>query len=100
MRGSATVGVGVGKREASRLRLNIRGRVTSERGTQIVELLDLSETGVRLELSASYRLTEVQLDWLNFQARAIVIWQDRRLCGMRFEEPLALEWVTSTRPAG
>ena len=90
---------GIGKRESSRIKLNIRGRLTSARGTQMVELLDLSQTGVRLALSASLGLTEAQVEWLDFEARASVIWQDRRLCGLRFEGQLPSAWVTTMRSA-
>ena len=98
MRDSAS-SVGIGKRESSRLKLNIRGRLTSARGTQMVELLDLSQTGVRLALSASLSFTEAQLEWLNFEARTTVIWQENRLCGLLFEEALPLAWVAATRSA-
>ena len=90
---------GIGKRESSRLKLNIRGRLTSARGTQLVELVDLSQTGARLELSATLGLTEALVEWLDFEARGFVIWQDRRLCGLRFEEPIPSAWVTATRSA-
>lgn len=91
--------IGIGQRQASRLKLSVRGRLTSDRGTQLVELLDLSQSGARLALSASHRLAGVRLEWLEFAAPAQVVWQDRRLCGVRFDEALPLEWVSRTRRA-
>lgn len=99
MRADATFPSGVGKRDSPRLKLNIRGRLSSARGTQIVELLDLSQTGVRLALSASANLNEADLEWLDFKARGVVVWQDRRLCGLRFEGDIPLAWVITTRAA-
>ena len=88
--------IGIGKRNSARLSLSVRGRLISERGVQIVELLDLSETGARLALSASRELAEARLEWLEFVARGRVIWQDRRLCGLQFDEVVPLAWVTRT----
>ena len=59
----------------------------------MVELVDLSQTRVRLELSASPSLSQAQLEWLTFEAPATAIWQDGRLC---FEEPLPTAWVAAT----
>ena len=88
---------GIGKRRSARLRLSVRGRLTSARGTQMVELVDLSETGARLVLSARHELAEARLEWLEFEARGRVVWQDERLCGLRFDEAVPLEWVARTR---
>ena len=97
MRASWGSSIGIGKRRSARLSLSVRGRLSNERGTQVVELLDLSETGARLELSASHAVAEVHLQWLSFEAGGRVIWQDRRLCGLQFDAPLPVEWVTRTR---
>ena len=53
---------GIGKRRSARLRLRVRGRLTSERGTQMVELVDLSDTGARLVLSARHPLAEARVE--------------------------------------
>jgi hypothetical protein len=88
---------GIGKRRSARLTLSVRGRLTSERGTQMVEIVDLSETGARLILSARHDLSEAGLEWLDFAARGRVVWQDKRLCGLQFDEVVPLEWVARTR---
>ena len=91
---------GTGKRQSTRLRLNVRARLTSARGTQLATMVDLSQTGARLELSASYALSEARLEWLDLAAEVRVAWQDNRLCGVEFDEPLPFEWVARTRTSG
>jgi len=91
---------GIGKRQSTRLRLSVRARLTSARGTQLATMIDLSQTGARLELSATHALADGRLEWLDFATQVRVAWQDKRLCGVEFEEPLPLEWVTRTRSAG
>ena len=88
---------GTGKRQSTRLRLNVRARLTSARGTQLATMVDLSQTGARLELSATHPLAEARLEWLDFATQVRVAWQDNRLCGVEFAEPLPLDWVTRTR---
>ena len=88
---------GIGKRQSTRLRLNVRARLTSARGTQLATMVDLSQTGARLELSATHPLAEARLEWLDFATQVRVAWQDNRLCGVEFAEPLPLDWVTRTR---
>jgi hypothetical protein len=95
--GTRASSIGIGKRHSARLGLSVRGRLTSEPGIQMVELTDLSETGARLVLSASHEVSEARLEWLEFEARGRVIWQDKRRCGLQFDEPLPLEWVLRTR---
>jgi hypothetical protein len=97
MRSGGASTIGIGKRRSARLSLSVRGRLSNERGTQMVELVDLSETGARLVLSASLPVAEAQLEWLGFEARGRVVWQERRMCGLQFDAPVPLEWVTRTR---
>ena len=97
MHPARTAPIGIGQRRSSRLTLSVRGRLSSERGTQIVELVDLSETGARLVLAARHELAEARLEWLEFEARGRIVWQDERLCGLQFDEAVPLEWVAKTR---
>jgi hypothetical protein len=97
MRANSGSEIGIGKRRSARLSLSVRGRLSNERGTQMVELVDLSETGARLVLSASQPVAEAQLQWLSYEAQGRVVWQERRLCGLQFDAPLPLAWVSRTR---
>jgi len=89
--------IGIGKRRSARLTLKVRGRLSSECGTQIVEFADLSEAGAKLVLAASHDVSEARLEWLDYEVRGRVVWQDKRLCGLQFAEPLPVEWVVRTR---
>ena len=97
MRPTRSTAIGVGQRHSARLSLSVRGRLSNERGTQMVELVDLSETGARLALAAALPLAEARLEWLDFAAPGRVVWQDKRLCGLQFDKPVPLEWVARTR---
>jgi hypothetical protein len=91
--------IGVGKRRSARLTLKVRGRLSSECGTQIVELVDLSEAGAKLVLAASHDVSEARLEWLDYDVCGRVVWQDKRSCGVMFDELLPVEWVVRTRSA-
>ena len=60
-------------------------------------LVDLSEAGAKLALAASHDVSEARLEWLDYEMRGRVVWQDKRLCGLLFAEPLPVEWVVRTR---
>jgi hypothetical protein len=97
VRSNSALSLGIGKRRSARLSLSVRGMLSNELGTQIVELTDLSQTGARLVLTASHALSEGRLEWLGFAAAGRVVWQDKRLCGLQFDTELPLEWVAATR---
>ena len=88
-----------GRRSAPRLRLGIPAKLVTLSRTQSATLDDLSKTGAQVTLSQPESFEAGVLSWLQFEAFADVVWQDRQSVGLRFDEPITQAAVLETRRA-
>ena len=85
------------RRKNARLRMGIPASLVTIDGREQITLLDLSQTGARLCLSRSARLSNGVLKWLGFEAFGSAVWRDETVVGLQFDEPIALDWLLDTR---
>jgi hypothetical protein len=84
------------RRGKARLRLGIPASVLTVHGRSRIMLLDLSETGARLEYEGE-TIGHGVLEWLGYEAFATVVRQSGGELGLRFDEPIAQDCVLDTR---
>ena len=88
----------VGRRRDSRLRLSVPGRLVTLTGTHKVTLRDISQSGAKLTVPEEIKNGEDGvLAWLDFEAFGTVVWMQKGLAGMAFDEPLAEPVLLATR---
>jgi hypothetical protein len=87
----------VPRRTHSRLRLGIPARLLTLEGQQWVTLVDLSQSGARIVLGASGKVSGGLLRWLGFEAFGDPAWQAGEELALHFDEPIELGWLIETR---
>jgi hypothetical protein len=86
-----------GRRKQARLRVGIPARLETVHGTKTVELLNLSQTGAKIDLAQCTKVGEAILRWLSFEAMGNIVWQDGEQLGVTFDEPLTADAILATR---
>jgi hypothetical protein len=61
------------------------------------ELIDLSQSGARVQIEGDERPQAAVLRLLGFAAYGDIIWNDESLLGMAFDPPLPAEQILQTR---
>lgn len=84
------------RRGKARLRLGIPADLTTVHGRHQVSLLDLSESGARLQCSAA-RIGDGVLQWMGYEAFGSVVWRAGEEVGLQFDEPIEHAWLLDTR---
>lgn len=85
------------RRVHSRLRLGIPARLLTLEGQQWVTLVDLSQSGARIVLGTSGKVSGGLLRWLGFEAFGDPAWQAGEELALHFDEPIELDWLIETR---
>lgn len=85
------------RRSHARLRLGIPARLISLDGQQWVTLIDLSQSGARLVLKGTGKVSGGLLRWLDFEAFGDPAWQAGNELALQFDEPLCPRWLIETR---
>ncbi|GGD98117.1 hypothetical protein GCM10011515_17390 [Tsuneonella deserti] len=85
------------RRQRPRLRVGITSRLETLDGVAHVQLLDLSQTGARLQTQAPGTGRSGILRWLDFEAYGDIVWQDGLFAGLKFDPPLTSETILATR---
>ena len=80
-----------------RLQLGISAQLETLEGRQRVRLMDLSQGGAHVILSAPASIKECVLTWIRFETFALVAWVDGKHVGLEFEKPLPLPVLVETR---
>lgn len=86
-----------GRRQFARLELGIAGRFTTLAGEQPVRIVDLSQNGARLILSAPDEAGEGVLIWLDFETFGELAWQEGDTIGIVFDKLLTPGCLAQTR---
>jgi hypothetical protein len=84
------------RRGKARLRLGIPAHLLTVHGRSRVTLLDLSQSGARLQY-AGERIGDGVLEWLDHEAFGSVVRRAGGEVGLRFDEPITHAWVLDTR---
>jgi hypothetical protein len=85
------------RRAHSRLRLGIPAQFITVNGSSNITLLDLSQSGARLQLSGPERAKDGVLKWMGFEVYGIKVWQSGTMIGVQFDKPISSNWVLATR---
>lgn len=85
------------RRAHSRLRLGIPARLLTLEGQQWVTLVDLSQSGARIVLGTSGKVSGGLLRWLGFEAFGDPAWQAGEELALHFDQPIELDWLIETR---
>jgi hypothetical protein len=68
-------------------------------GTWDVQLVDLSQTGARLDIASRPKVRTAVLTWLGAEVMGEVVWRDDHYLGMVFDEEISIEAIVETRKA-
>ena len=91
-------GQAVGRRGRNRLRARLAAKIMTLDGTRNTILLDLSQTGARLNACPEMLAgQQAVLSWSGFEVFGILVWVENGSCGMVFDQPLSPELVFATR---
>jgi len=85
------------RRAHSRLRLGIPARLLTLEGQQCVTLVDLLQSGARIVLGASGKVSGGLLRWFEFEAFGDPVWQAGEELALHFDEPIELDWLIEIR---
>ncbi len=85
------------RRAYARLRLGVPARLLTLDGEQWVTLIDLSQSGARVVLEASGRISGGLLRWLGYEAFGDPAWQVGDELALHFDEPIEPTWLIETR---
>lgn len=85
------------RRAFARLEVGIGARFTTLAGEQAVRLVNLSQKGARLVLSAPEAAGEGVLTWLDFETFGELAWQEGESIGIAFDELLSPRCLAETR---
>ncbi len=87
-----------GKREESRLRLNLEAYATLLHSTHRAVLCDLSTTGAKIRTEEPLRVNaDIAVRWGIWEGFGWTAWSEGQLTGVRFYEPMEWETVLATR---
>lgn len=84
------------RRAKARLRLGIPAELITIHGRCQVTLLDLSETGARIQYDGE-RISDGVLKWLGYEAFGSVVRRDGHEIGLHFDTPIDHDWLLDTR---
>lgn len=87
----------VSRRAFARLEVGIGARFTTLAGEQAVRLVNLSQKGARLMLSAPEAAGAGVLTWLDFETFGELAWQQGDTIGIAFDELLSPGCMAQTR---
>ena len=85
------------RRSFPRLRLGMLARLETLHGTWEVDLLDLSQTGAKLDIASRPTVPTGVLHWLKFEALGDLAWREGELLAITFAQPLGLPIIVATR---
>lgn len=85
------------RRAHARLRLGIPAQLMTVNGPREIILIDLSQSGARVQLSGQERITDGVLSWMGFEVFGVRVWQTGQTIGLQFERPISSGWVLATR---
>jgi len=85
------------RRAYARLRLGVMARLLTLDGEQWVTLVDLSQSGARVVLGGSGKVTGGLLRWLGYEAFGDPVWQFGDELALHFDEPIDSNWLLETR---
>ncbi|MFA9200596.1 MAG: PilZ domain-containing protein [Cypionkella sp.] len=86
----------VGRREATRHRVNLSARITVPDASLRVQLEDISATGAAIRLMHPRAFAGGRLRWLEFSAYCHVAWRNELRCGVVFADPLESDQLRRT----
>ena len=86
-----------GRRQSSRLRLVLEGRLITHRGSYPVRIDNLSREGAHLSRARQDDFTRCVLQWLGHEAMGQAVWMKDGYCGVLFDKPLAEAVILATR---
>jgi hypothetical protein len=86
----------IGRRQATRHKLDVSARLIAAHDNLRVQLEDISTGGACVRLMHPRRLTEGRLCWLQFEAFGRIVWQNDLRCGLQFEDPITEECLRRT----
>ena len=66
-------------------------------GTWEVDLLDLSQSGAKLDIDRKPTIRTGVLRWLTFEALGDIVWREGELLAMTFDRSLPLSVIVATR---
>src|SRR5215207_2014447 len=88
----------IGRRGRNRLRARLAAKIVLRDDTCKTILLDLSQTGARLRAGPGMAPgLQGVLIWAGFEAFGRLVWVERGMCGMAFEQPLPQQVLIATR---
>jgi hypothetical protein len=85
------------RRAHARLRLGVMARLLTLEGEQWVTLVDLSQSGARVVLGNSGKVSGGLLRWLGYEAFGDLVWQFGDELALQFDEPIDAAWLIDTR---
>ena len=85
------------RRNCPRLRLGIPAKLETLEGTRSVRLVDISQTGAKIDCPGAKRIGQAMLRWLDFEVFGETVWSDEDLLGMHFDRPLSPSVIFATR---
>lgn len=85
------------RRGNSRLRVGIPAAFETVNGQQTITLVDLSQSGARLQIHDSEPVGRGVLKWVGFEAFGTVVRREGNEIGLQFETPLEPAWVLYTK---
>lgn len=88
----------IGRRGRNRLRARLPAKIVTLDGTRGTVLLDLSTTGARIKAIAGMAQgQQAILTWCGYEAFGSLVWVDRGLCGLAFDDPIDPDVIFATR---
>lgn len=87
----------IGRRAATRHRVNLAARMVTPQENLRVQLEDISASGASIRLMHPRTFAGGHLRWLDFTAYAQVAWRADLRCGLEFADPLDEAELKRTR---
>lgn len=90
----------LGRRRDARLRVGIPAQIITLFGQQVVNLIDLSQSGARVMApSPIARTGDAVLYWMKYEAFGRIVWAHHNEAGIEFDELLPEALLIQTRDA-
>jgi len=90
----------IGKREGRRVKLRLPARLIMPERGQDVWIVDLSVSGVAIEMIKPLQNSSGLLVWLDFRRVVDLVWQEHGRCGFRFARALEPECLEKSANEG